>query len=186
MTRFPARFGGPGPLAALAPVLLFAAGCSDSTKPVVNGNVTDVTLAAAQYSLYAGAQVPGTLRFPAAPGGAQYLVVAQFASGTPDLHAPFTLSNRLAGPVLAASAPAASLASPITASICGVVTPGARRWRFCHSMPIWRPTSGQSPFDNASRIAIAVSRIRSKQSNTSRSPSMCRLVISQLFVPQAR
>src|SRR5512135_2765086 len=113
MTRLPVFLAGPGrPLAALAPALVLAAACSDNTfKPGPGGTVTDVTLAVAQYSLYTGTQVPGSLRFPAAAGGAQYLIVAQFASGTPDVKGPFTLANRLGGPVAdVAPAAAASLA----------------------------------------------------------------------------
>jgi len=118
MTRSPVLRTGPGRLfGALAPALLLAA-CSDTTKPGTDGNATDVTLAAAQYSLYSGSQVPGTLRFPAAASGAQYLVVAQFASGTPDLHGTFSLANRLAGPVAAVAGPAAAslAAAPGTAA----------------------------------------------------------------------
>ena len=85
----------------------------------------------------------------------------------------------------AAVAPAA-LARAIRSSMAGVVTPGASRFRFSHSIAICRPTSSQSPRSSAARMATAVSRIRSKQSKMCRSPSMCRLVISQLFVPELR
>ena len=70
--------------------------------------------------------------------------------------------------------------------MAGVVTPGARRLRFSHSVAMARPVASQSPRTSASRIAAAVSRMRSKQSNTWTSPSMCFLVISQLFVPEFR
>ena len=68
----------------------------------------------------------------------------------------------------------------------GVVTPGASRLRFSHSSAMARPVASQSPRASAARIAAAVSRIRSKQSKTCASPSMCFLVISQLFVPELR
>ena len=50
--------------------------------------------------------------------------------------------------------------------MAGVVTPGASRLRFSHSSAIARPTPSQSPRASASRIAAAVSRMRSKQSKT--------------------
>ena len=54
--------------------------CGGSTNPCPGGG--DVALAAGQFALYAGTQVAGALAFPAAgAGGAQYLVVAQFATG---------------------------------------------------------------------------------------------------------
>ena len=71
-------------------------------------------------------------------------------------------------------------------SMAGVVTPGARRLRLSHSVAMWRPTSSQSPRSSATRIAAAVSRMRSKQSKMCRSPSIWRLVISQLLVPEFR
>jgi hypothetical protein len=96
MTRIPALIASPGRWAsALAPALALAAACSDSTGPSQPIS-TDVTLAPAEYALYAGAQATGTLGFPAASGGAQYLVVAQFATSTVDLHGGFTLSGSLA------------------------------------------------------------------------------------------
>jgi hypothetical protein len=114
MMRFPVFPKGPGRVAcALAPVLLVAAACSDSTKPNPVGTGTDVTLAAAQFALYAGSAIPGSFAFPAAPAGAQYLVVAQFATGTPDVHGGYTLTNSLAAPVAAlrAATPEPSVAA---------------------------------------------------------------------------
>jgi hypothetical protein len=86
---------------------------------------------------------------------------------------------------LAAVAPAA-IARSISESIAGVVTPGASRLRLSHSSAIARPTASQSALVSASRMIAAVSRIRSKQSKTNASPSMCFFVISQLFVPELR
>lgn len=67
-----------------------------------------------------------------------------------------------------------------------VVTPGASRLRFSHSVASCLATSSQCPATSAARIPTAVSRMRSKQSNTCVSPSMWRLVISQLLVPEFR
>jgi hypothetical protein len=48
----------------------------------------NVSLAPAEYTLLSGSAVGGAVRFPAAVGAsAQYLVVAQFATGTPDVSA---------------------------------------------------------------------------------------------------
>ena len=85
----------------------------------------------------------------------------------------------------AAVAPAA-VARAMRSSMAGVVTPGARRLRLSHSSAIARATASQSPAVSAVRIVAAVSRMRSKQSKMNRSPSMWRLVISQLFVPELR
>jgi hypothetical protein len=114
MTRIPACLASPGRTAfVLAPALALVAACSDSTGPGTT-TPTDVNLAPAQYALYAGAQVPGALTFPAASGGAQYLVVAQFASATPDLRGGFSLSTSLA------AAPAAPVAVPPFVAAAGV------------------------------------------------------------------
>ena len=87
---------------------------------------------------------------------------------------------------LAAWAPAAS-ARAIRSSMCGVVTPGARRLRLSHSSARWR--AGGVPVAALERrraSRAAVSRMRSKQSKTCRSPSMWRFMMSQLFVPELR
>jgi hypothetical protein len=86
---------------------LAAAGCSDrSTGPQPVGS--DVTLGAAEFQLFGGNQSGGPLRFPAAgPSGAEYLVVAQFATDTADVSAAFLLS----GSVPAASAAIAARAA---------------------------------------------------------------------------
>ena len=86
---------------------------------------------------------------------------------------------------LAAQRPAPRAAASI-ASIAGVVTPGASRLRFSHSSATWRPTSGQSRRSSAVRIATAMSRMRAKRSLDLRSPSMWRLVTSQLLMPELR
>ena len=72
------------------------------------------------------------------------------------------------------------------ASISGVVTPGASRLRFSHSAAICRPTSASRAVRAPSRIAAAMSRMRAKLRWTSRSPSMWRLVTSQLLMPELR
>jgi len=112
MTRLPARLPGPGGLAyALAAALAIGlASCRDTTGPTL-GTVTDVTLGAAQFALYSGSTVPGAFHFPAAgAGGAQYLVVAQFATGTPDVSSAFTLVGNVAA-LLAAAPPQPRLAA---------------------------------------------------------------------------
>jgi hypothetical protein len=65
-----------------------------------------------------------------------------------------------------------------------VVTPGARRLRFSHS--VVRDAAVALIAGQGLAMAAAVSRIRSKQSKTCWSPSMCRLVMSQLLVPELR
>jgi hypothetical protein len=81
---------------------LTLAACSDSTGPS-GGTVTSVSLNAAEFALFSGSSVPGAFRFPAAgAGGAQYLLVAQFATPTPDLNGAFTLAGSLAAPLAAA------------------------------------------------------------------------------------
>jgi hypothetical protein len=96
---------------ALAAVLALAlASCSDSTGPT-GGTVTTVSLGAAEFALYSGSGVPGAFRFPAAgAGGAKYLIVAQFATPTPDVSGAFTLAGSLAAP-LAAPPPEARIAA---------------------------------------------------------------------------
>ena len=83
----------------------------------------------------------------------------------------------------AARAPAAK-ALEIRDSINGVVTPGASFLRASHSRLICVLRPFQSPAANASRTPPAASAMRSKQSKTCRSPSIWRLVISQLLVPE--
>ncbi len=79
------------------------AACSDSTGPS-GGAVADVTLGAAQFQLYTGSSVPGAFHFPAAgAAGAQYLVVAQFATPTPDVSSAFNLVGSVAAPLAAAA-----------------------------------------------------------------------------------
>ena len=81
----------------------------------------------------------------------------------------------------------ASRAAARMASISGVVTPGARPLRFSHSSAICRPTSRQSPALERRRAwRTAMSRMRAKRCCTSRSPSMWRLVTSQLLMPELR
>lgn len=96
---------------AAAVAALAAAGCSDSsTSPQPVG--ADVTLSVAQFQLFGGRQAGGPLRFPAAgPSGAEYLLVAQFATDTADLSASYLLS----GTSPAASAAVVELA-PATGS----------------------------------------------------------------------
>ena len=86
---------------------------------------------------------------------------------------------------MAAVAPAA-MARAIRSSMIGVVTPGARRLRLSHSIAICRPTSSQSPAlergaHRGGRVADPLEAVEDV-----RSPSRCRLVISQLFVPELR
>jgi hypothetical protein len=110
MIRFPALPAGPGGLPyALAAALVLVAACSDSFRPT-DTPVSDVNLAPAQFTLFSGSQLPGSIRFPAAGGGgAQYLVVAQFAATTPDVSSGFSLTGSVAAPL--AAPPAASLAA---------------------------------------------------------------------------
>jgi hypothetical protein len=108
MTRLPVRLAGPGGSAcAVAAVLVLAlTSCSDSTGPR-GGTVTSVTLGAAEFALYSGSSVPGAFHFPVAgAGGAQYLLVAQFATATPDKSGAFTLAGSLAAPPAGAPAEA--------------------------------------------------------------------------------
>jgi hypothetical protein len=88
---------------------LAAAGCGDGTtapQPVD----ADVRLATAEFALFGGSQSGGPLHFPATgASGAEYLVVAQFATETPDLSAGYLLSG---------SAPAAS-------GVVAALSPGA-------------------------------------------------------------
>ncbi|MBI1723874.1 MAG: hypothetical protein HYR48_08205 [Gemmatimonadetes bacterium] len=54
----------------------------------------EVSLGATEYALLSGSQVAGRVRFPAAgPQGAQYLVVGQFATGTSEVSANFSLGG---------------------------------------------------------------------------------------------
>jgi hypothetical protein len=117
MTRPPLRVRGPGgPACALAALLALAA-CSDATGPS-GGSVTSVSLAVAEYALYGGSSVPGAFHFPpAGAGGAQYLVVAQFATPTPDLSGAFTLAGSLVAPLAAA---------PLEARITAALSPAQR------------------------------------------------------------
>jgi hypothetical protein len=84
-------------LGAAAATLTTACGggtsaCGGSTNPCPGGG--DVALAAGQFALYRGTQITGALTFPAAgSGGAQYLVVAQFATGTADVTSSFSLAG---------------------------------------------------------------------------------------------
>jgi hypothetical protein len=103
MTTLPFSVTGPrGRALALGIATALASACGGSTTPVVGGG--DVTLTPGAYALYSGTQVAGSLDFPAAgAGGAQYLMVAQFATGTAGVTSSFTL----AGSAAAAAAPAA-------------------------------------------------------------------------------
>ena len=66
-----------------------ACGGHDVTQPPLAVSA-DVALAATEFALFSGTQVSGKVRFPAAgASGAQYLVVGQFATSTPDVTATF-------------------------------------------------------------------------------------------------
>jgi hypothetical protein len=110
MIPFPRSVTGPrGRAAAVGVVAILASACGGSTWPIAGGG--DVTLAAGQYALYSGTQVAGALKFPAAAGGAQYLVVAQFATGTAGVTAAFSLAGSAAAlPAVASAAPVARAA----------------------------------------------------------------------------
>ena len=70
------------------------------------------------------------------------------------------------------------------ASISGVVTPGASCLRFSHSAAIWRPTSGQSrALERRAHRGGDVADARERCAARRASPSMCRLVTSQLLMP---
>ena len=72
-------------------------------------------------------------------------------------------------------------------SISGVVTPGASRFRFSHSAAIWRPTSSQSlALERLAHRDGDVADPLEARLNAARSPSMWRLVISQLLMPELR
>jgi hypothetical protein len=93
---------------ALGMAALVAAACGDSTAPPPAGG-GDVSLAVGQFALYTGAQIAGALRFPAAASsGAQYLIVAQSATGTSGITSVFSLS----GAVGAAGASASAALAP--------------------------------------------------------------------------
>ena len=90
---------------ALGMAALVAAACGDSTAPPAGGG--DVSLAVGQFALYTGTQIAGALRFPAAgSSGAQYLIVAQSATGTSGITTAFSLLG-------AASAAGASVSAAL-------------------------------------------------------------------------
>jgi hypothetical protein len=94
---------------ALGMAALVAAACGDSTAPPPPGG-GDVSLAVGQFALYTGTEIAGALRFPAAAsGGAQYLIVAQSATGTSGLTTAFSLSGAAGA---AARSTSAELAPP--------------------------------------------------------------------------
>jgi len=100
---------------ALGIVVILASACGGSTPPVAGGG--DVTLAAGQYALYSGTQVAGALSFPAAgSGGAQYLVVAQFATGTAGVTSSFSLAGSAAALAPAAPVERVERAAPSVAA----------------------------------------------------------------------
>ena len=75
---------------ALGMAALVAAACGDTHAPPAGGG--DVSLAVGQFALYTGTQIAGALRFPAAgSSGAQYLIVAQSATGTSGITTAFSL-----------------------------------------------------------------------------------------------
>ncbi len=77
---------------------LAAAGCTGKESTGPRPIAGTVALAAGQFALYTGAQATGPLAFPAADSaGTQYLVVGQFATGTADVGAAFTLSGATSG-----------------------------------------------------------------------------------------
>lgn len=97
--------------------VLGAAACGrDGTGPTTGGG--DVALDAGHFALYAGTEVRGELRFPAAAAaGAQYLVVAQSATGTPGLATAFRLTGVVGAAAVVPSAPAPQFAAPASASL---------------------------------------------------------------------
>ncbi len=88
-------------------VLTVSAACGghrDVTQPPLQVTA-DVALAAADFTLLSGTQVSGRVRFPAAGAqGAQYLVVGQFATGTPDVTANFAFGGATDSGAAAAAA----------------------------------------------------------------------------------
>jgi len=75
----------------------------------------DVAELPGEYALFTGSAVAGRIRFPAADaGGAQYLIVGQFATGTPDVHGNARL---IVGEATSEAAPAgvagAAVAAPV-------------------------------------------------------------------------
>jgi hypothetical protein len=93
---------------ALGMAALVAAACGDTHAPPAGGG--DVSLAVGQFALYKGTQIAAALRFPAAASsGAQYLIVAQSATGTSGLTTAFSLSGAVGA---AGAAVSAALASP--------------------------------------------------------------------------
>jgi len=91
---------------------LFAA-CGGSDRTTAPGTVTaTVSLNPAQYVLLHDTSVSGVVQFPAAgPGGAEYLVVGQFATMTPDVSSAFRLAGQGAVSASAVHGPAAAAPS---------------------------------------------------------------------------
>ena len=84
---------------ALAGAAALAAACgSDGTGPSGSLPVSaTVSLAAREHVLFSGTAVSGAVRFPAAGAQAtQYLVVSQFASGTPNVSGSFATGGQAA------------------------------------------------------------------------------------------
>ncbi|MGA2383236.1 MAG: hypothetical protein ABSG61_07330 [Gemmatimonadales bacterium] len=108
-----ARLGGVLAPAFAAAVL--AAGCGDqpaAPKAVVG----DVALEPGAYALYTGSRAAGPLRFPAAgTAGAEYLVVAQFATARADLSSIFSLTGSL--PLTAATRQPSPASAPLPAAV---------------------------------------------------------------------
>jgi hypothetical protein len=108
-------------LPAIAAALALG-GCAGERATGPRGVASEVTLAATEYALYGGALAAGPLQFPAAgDSGAQYLVVAQLATGVPDLRASFLLAGAAvasssAGHTESAAASAAA-ATPVPLAI---------------------------------------------------------------------
>ncbi len=95
---------------ALAAALVAACGgdrriTGPGTLPVS----AEVSLGATEHVLLSGSQVAGAVRFPAAGSqGAQYLVVSQFATGTPNVSGSFATGGQAAlrgGPLFASRRP---------------------------------------------------------------------------------
>lgn len=113
MTRSLALPGGPAVRAwVLGTAVLVTAACGDSTSPQPGGG-GDVSLSVGQFGLYTDTLIYGALRFPAAgSGGAQYLIVAQSATGTGGITTAFSLSGAAGAAGASGVAASVALAAP--------------------------------------------------------------------------
>ncbi len=96
-------------------LVVSVAACGGGREPTGPVKVTDtVNLASGAFVQVSGSAVSGALSFPAADaGGAEYLVVGQLATSTPDLSSPFVLRGQAAQGTAPASASVARGEPPL-------------------------------------------------------------------------